>query len=539
VLGVPGEGLFTTVAPTKRLREFSAEAPRSSATSTKLRGYPDVLGVPPYCDAILRFIMRWRGQEQGCKTPGVMRSPHAGMLIALCVPAFACKDAATQLIVAVDSDLPVPAALTSVEVSSQVEGRAPVVATFDVTPPPRSACSATACRLPLSIGVSPSTGDPNEMVTIMVRGDGPSGQLVTRRVRTGFVNGKSLALPVFLASSCAGMACDEGSTCDRGTCVAESVDPRMLAEAPENLEPGRLFPSRGSDAATQVADSATTDAKAPFEDARPSVDAGAGGGEDARTSVDAGFAEDATPSTPDDTGTSMGPRDSGVHPDAFSPVDVGFDSGVFMDASAPQIMLDWVRSTVPAVNTLYFTRTEITVDQFDACVRAGACPMRTFRTTVDRSYCNMGHMGRLNHPMNCLNFEGAELFCAYVGGRLPTEDEWYAEASSGGTRTYAWGEEPVSCDRAVMFEPPNLGCGRTSTWPVCSKRMGDSISGLCDMIGNVWEWTQLPSGGQGRMRGGAWDEDVESNLRATGSWNYSTSVRNPEQGFRCLRETAP
>ena len=143
--------------------------------------------------------------------------------------------------------------------------------------------------------------------------------------------------------------------------------------------------------------------------------------------------------------------------------------------------------------------------------------------------------------MNCLNFVGAEAFCAYVGGRLPTGDEWFAEASNGGTQTYPWGEETVSCNRAVMWVMPNpgLGCGQGSTWPVCSKPTGNSVSGLCDMIGNVWEWTQNSAGSQGRMRGGAWDVDTLSSLTANSTWNYSSSIRNPDQGFRCLRETPP
>ena len=34
------------------------------------------------------------------------------------------------------------------------------------------------------------------------------------------------------------------------------------------------------------------------------------------------------------------------------------------------------------------------------------------------------------------------------------------------------------------------GCGRNSTWPVCSKPAGNPAQGLCDMAGNVSEWAE-------------------------------------------------
>ncbi|MBT3297233.1 MAG: SUMF1/EgtB/PvdO family nonheme iron enzyme, partial [Verrucomicrobia bacterium] len=78
----------------------------------------------------------------------------------------------------------------------------------------------------------------------------------------------------------------------------------------------------------------------------------------------------------------------------------------------------------------------------------------------------------------------------WAGGRLPTEDEWFAEASNGGRRKYAWGDVEVTCDLAIWGGGKKMdGCGADRTWPVCSKRGGYSISGLCDLTGNVREWT--------------------------------------------------
>ena len=91
---------------------------------------------------------------------------------------------------------------------------------------------------------------------------------------------------------------------------------------------------------------------------------------------------------------------------------------------------------------------------------------------------------------------------------MPTEEEWAAEASNGQTRDYPWGNQEVSCDYAIWGEGNRKdGCGKEMTWPVCSKPKGNSVSGLCDMSGNVWEWTSslYESGEAARvLRGGSW-----------------------------------
>jgi formylglycine-generating enzyme required for sulfatase activity len=105
------------------------------------------------------------------------------------------------------------------------------------------------------------------------------------------------------------------------------------------------------------------------------------------------------------------------------------------------------------------------------------------------SRCNWGEAGYEEHPANCLTWEMAAAFCAWVGGALPSEAQWeYAARSGGLDRTYPWGEAPPSCDLAVINEDDCCGTGRT--WPVCSKPDGNTAQGLCDMAGNAFEWVQ-------------------------------------------------
>ena len=196
-------------------------------------------------------------------------------------------------------------------------------------------------------------------------------------------------------------------------------------------------------------------------------------------------------------------------------------------------------------------KSEVTMGQYRGCVAAGAC------SEPEKSGdCNWGKGTNRWYdslPINCVDWNQARKFCAWAGGRLPSESEWeYAARSGGKAWKYPWGNEEATCSRTVMNEE-GWGCGKKRTWPVCSKASGNSAHGVCDLAGNVWEWVEdcwhssyegAPSSAKawtsncsdsGRVgRGGSGGDDA-GYLRAAYRFRFSPGPRNDILGFRCAR----
>lgn len=148
------------------------------------------------------------------------------------------------------------------------------------------------------------------------------------------------------------------------------------------------------------------------------------------------------------------------------------------------------------------------------------------------------------NPVVYVTWYGANEFCQYYRGNLPTEAQWEYAARSAGKDDYLYaGSDAI--DEVAWYDKTSKG---TQTFPV--GLLKPNALKLYDMSGNVWEWckdwygsyskaigatVENPTGavdGSNRvLRGGVWDNYAED-CRSTNR-NYNTPVsHNDNIGFR-------
>jgi formylglycine-generating enzyme required for sulfatase activity len=174
------------------------------------------------------------------------------------------------------------------------------------------------------------------------------------------------------------------------------------------------------------------------------------------------------------------------------------------------------------------TRSEITFDQWQVCVDAGACS----GGQDDHGW------GRGTRPVINVSYHDAKAYAAWLSRasgracRLPTEAEWERAAAAGAATAYWWGGEHGT---------GMANCRDCNPQPIYGSTPAGSFPpnpyGLVDMNGNVWEWTedcwQAPQGcGHRVIKGGSWyyystNASVRArshNDAASGSYNIGIRV---------------
>lgn len=174
--------------------------------------------------------------------------------------------------------------------------------------------------------------------------------------------------------------------------------------------------------------------------------------------------------------------------------------------------------------------------------------------------------GAANKPVTWVSLEDAREFAKWAGKRLPHEWEWQFAAQGNDGRTYPWGNcdwEPPASQAlaaaagavATMPRQPALPSSTTSPLPsrcdwgpgpadypaplqdrgrtmesasdVDAHPRGASPSGVMDLVGNVWQWTDEYIDEHTRaaiVRGG-------SHYRPTGSiWYFPQAYKNNQHG---------
>jgi len=185
-------------------------------------------------------------------------------------------------------------------------------------------------------------------------------------------------------------------------------------------------------------------------------------------------------------------------------------------------------ASVPSINwveqgAFKLAKTETTVGQYQACVRAGACS----KPDSDGARCNWGRNGKSSHPVNCVDWNQAVDFCRWAGGRLPTAGEWQEAASNGGATS-------VPLGRGAERELGEVAIPPMEPWLSGVIPVEPNRKGVMDLAGNVWEWTSTELSGREGATRRAWD-DTPATLLASIRLAHGPSDWNDRLGFRCAQ----
>jgi formylglycine-generating enzyme required for sulfatase activity len=239
-----------------------------------------------------------------------------------------------------------------------------------------------------------------------------------------------------------------------------------------------------------------------------------------------------------------------------------------------QCSKDWFERESPqhtvTLDAFWIDKTEVTNAQFAAFLNEQGNQTEGGVTwlELESAYCLIEQVsgeyqpksGYDDHPVIEVSWYGADAYCKWAGGRLPTEAEWEYAARGPGGSVYPWGNE-FDCSRGNFDDetqiddyvvPGGEGCdGYERTAPVGSFKDGASWCEALDMAGNVWEWVadwydgdyytdsparnpQGPDSGDDRvLRGGSWGR-VSYDVRSAYRYYRRPDVRRDFVGLRCV-----
>jgi formylglycine-generating enzyme required for sulfatase activity len=195
-----------------------------------------------------------------------------------------------------------------------------------------------------------------------------------------------------------------------------------------------------------------------------------------------------------------------------------FQQGSPLEPDAPQRTVQ--------LSAFRIARTEVSVAEFERFVADGGYSSARWWSEAGDTWRSANPHGAgaevraagraATHPVVGVTYFEAEAYCAWAGGRLPTEAEWERAACGTDGRRYPWGDSEAEAAR--WYAGGKFGSlTKVDTAPVeeqDAQLLGPD--GLAHMAGNVWEWTA------DRYHATAWGGTGTADPRSTANTPWHT-----------------
>jgi hypothetical protein len=157
------------------------------------------------------------------------------------------------------------------------------------------------------------------------------------------------------------------------------------------------------------------------------------------------------------------------------------------------------RRTQSDIAPFAITRTPITVAQYKGCVDAGACSTPELTAgacsspavPVVEGPTYSADSSANDLPVTCAHPRQAAEYCAWVGGTLPTIEEWHHAARGPTVQRFSWGNNLPDCTKHPRALPVagdqkgcclDDGCDPSTYYAVAQRLEGASSTGLLDVL---------------------------------------------------------
>jgi len=220
-------------------------------------------------------------------------------------------------------------------------------------------------------------------------------------------------------------------------------------------------------------------------------------------------------------------------------------------------MHEYPQHTV-TLDNFWIDQTEVSNAQYRLCVEAGIC---TEPTRCKRGEPIYGDAEKTDHPVVCVSWDDAKIYCEWAGARLPSEAEWEYAFRGEQNLIYPWGNTfdgtklnycDVNCELSHADDQYDDHYDKTA--PIGSFPEDVSWCGALDLSGNVSEWvadwsgsyvsksdlnpTGPLSGTEKILRGCNWNSQPAYCRGATRPF-VSPDTRFDYLGFRCASSVSP